>query len=217
MAAYQWFIEGNGQHHGPYSSADIKRLADTGKINPAHRIWRDGLPAWVEAATLEGLFAGVTAIATVQPPPLPSRSVPPPLPRLKKPSNRFPTWLVWVGTPVVVVVMVVLFLSQGLGQSLPKRIQGLLVQETSWGAMSKSNWRIVSWRYINDSYIVVKWEYEMPPPYGVPGDWTQVANIFHFENDRWENGWSTAKKDQKVWDEFQRDITGWVGKMHSEN
>lgn len=83
--------------------------------------------------------------------------------------------------------------------------------------MSRSNWRIVSWRYFGDSYIFVKWEYEMPPPYGVPGDWTQVGSVFHFKNDRWENGWSDANSDPKISAEFQKEWKDWVGKTHSEN
>ena len=78
--AYQWYIESNGQKQGPYSSADLKRFADSGKLTYDHLVWRDGLPASVKVGTVDGLFNDVPiANQTMQLHSLPTKSVPPTL------------------------------------------------------------------------------------------------------------------------------------------
>ena len=73
--AYQWYIESDGQKQGPYSSADLKRFAESGKLTYDHLVWRQGLSAWIEAGRVDGLFS-----EKVQPPPLPNKdSLPVPI------------------------------------------------------------------------------------------------------------------------------------------
>ena len=49
------------------SDSDLKRLANTGVLNPTDLVWKDGLGDWVPASKVKGLFPDAPA----SPPPLP--------------------------------------------------------------------------------------------------------------------------------------------------
>ncbi len=57
----QWFVKGDGKNEGPFAAAQLKQLADTGRITPAHLVCQgtDGTPSekWAQAAKVKGLFA----------------------------------------------------------------------------------------------------------------------------------------------------------------
>lgn len=90
--AEQWYFAENGQQQGPVTPAQLGHLAATGRVGPATLVWRPGLPQWVPAAGLKGLFPAQAAIPP-QPPPI--RYAPPPAtpsagpyPRAAYPAQR---------------------------------------------------------------------------------------------------------------------------------
>jgi hypothetical protein len=54
--ASQWYYQRNGEKSGPYSSGQLKALADAGQIAPVDLIWKNGMAGWVPAQNLKGLF-----------------------------------------------------------------------------------------------------------------------------------------------------------------
>jgi tetratricopeptide (TPR) repeat protein len=69
-----WFYLKDGRQLGPVSGAALKVLAESGQIRPDFKIWREGLPEWVEARRVRGLFpeaaAGPTEIVVASPMPV---------------------------------------------------------------------------------------------------------------------------------------------------
>lgn len=78
----QWHYTAQGQSCGPCSIAQLRALAAEGKLHPADLVWRNGMPAWVPAASVPEL--GLTAVpakaAAPAPPeaPAPRPAGPPP-------------------------------------------------------------------------------------------------------------------------------------------
>lgn len=64
--ADEWHYSVKGMKAGPVSSAEIKRLAESGELAATDLIWKEGLPNWVAASNVKGLFP-----KTSTPPPLP--------------------------------------------------------------------------------------------------------------------------------------------------
>ena len=54
--ASQWHYRKGNQKYGPVSSGELKRLAETGAIEPDDLIMKQGMNGWVEAGTVNGLF-----------------------------------------------------------------------------------------------------------------------------------------------------------------
>src|SRR5262249_45503012 len=65
----RWFLARNKQRLGPYSSSQLKQLADAGNIIPADMILKEGRQKWVNAGSVKGLFAAA-------PPPNPAPELP---------------------------------------------------------------------------------------------------------------------------------------------
>jgi hypothetical protein len=78
----QWFYSQNNDKCGPISSDELKAMATSGRLRPDAFVWKEGLPNWIPARRVKGLFRSVGD--TVPPPlPAPSSSLdlePPPLP-----------------------------------------------------------------------------------------------------------------------------------------
>ena len=78
-----YFVGIGGQQSGPFDTAGLRELIDTGQLTRDSLVWREGMPNWVAAGTIDELsplFAGV-------PPPLPgAQPSPPPLPTAPPPS-----------------------------------------------------------------------------------------------------------------------------------
>ncbi len=71
----QWYCMVGGQRYGPISPQTLEQWAQEGRIRPSDSIWREGMPTWVPASTVEGLFV----VPPAPPPPIPPRRrVPPP-------------------------------------------------------------------------------------------------------------------------------------------
>ena len=73
--ASEWFYTVNGQQ-SPTSANDaqIKQMATAGQLQPTDMVWKDGMPNWVAANTIKGLFpasrpSGVESLA-VEPVPM---------------------------------------------------------------------------------------------------------------------------------------------------
>jgi len=61
MPEVQWYYARNDQQFGPISAAELKQLADVGKLSPDDLLWREGMDAWNTAINLRGLFSDDTA------------------------------------------------------------------------------------------------------------------------------------------------------------
>ena len=51
-----WYCEINGVKIGPMTSVDLKKMAQSGKLRPAHAVWKEGMQKSVQASTVKGLF-----------------------------------------------------------------------------------------------------------------------------------------------------------------
>jgi hypothetical protein len=63
-----WYVVG-GSRRGPLSAAGLKRLAEAGRLRPDDLVWRPGLPEWVAADKVRGLFEAAPAAAAAGPTP----------------------------------------------------------------------------------------------------------------------------------------------------
>lgn len=52
----QWFYASGGGQVGPVDTAELRRLASDGSVQPSSLVWRDGLEEWVQASKIKGLF-----------------------------------------------------------------------------------------------------------------------------------------------------------------
>jgi hypothetical protein len=75
----EWYYAKNKQQHGPVSSAGLKELAQSGELRPTDKIWKAGLPDWMPASSLDGLFPAETDV-TAAPPRKKAAPKPPPEP-----------------------------------------------------------------------------------------------------------------------------------------
>jgi hypothetical protein len=60
----QWFVARDGEQNGPLSSRELKAAADAGELAPTDWVWKEGMPKWVPASNVRGLFTGSTASLT---------------------------------------------------------------------------------------------------------------------------------------------------------
>src|SRR5437660_7803250 len=79
--ANEWHFTLNGQPaDSPVSLAELKKLADAGQLQPADKVWQEGMTGWAPAHSIKGLF--------------PASKLPPPAPPAKKDpgkkSGQFP-------------------------------------------------------------------------------------------------------------------------------
>lgn len=74
----EWYVAKDGNKLGPFSSTDLKHLAENKRLEPTDLVWTAGMSKWKEARKVVGLFLNTTR---TKQPPLPSRPppVPPPL------------------------------------------------------------------------------------------------------------------------------------------
>jgi TM2 domain-containing membrane protein YozV len=56
-----WFYSVGDTRQGPVTEAELKRLAADGKLRPDDLVWKDGMPDWVEARTVESFFPKTAA------------------------------------------------------------------------------------------------------------------------------------------------------------
>ena len=70
----QWYHVKNGQRHGPVPAERLKTLAVSGDLQRTDLVWREGMPQWVQAGTVGGLFPPAPS---APPPPATPPSLPP--------------------------------------------------------------------------------------------------------------------------------------------
>ncbi len=57
----EWYYTANGGQQGPVTAADLKKLAQAGTISKEDLVWKEGMPNWVPAKNVKGLFAPLGA------------------------------------------------------------------------------------------------------------------------------------------------------------
>jgi tetratricopeptide (TPR) repeat protein len=70
--ATAWYYAVDGVQYGPVNARELKLLADSQKLLPAHLLWKNGLKNWVKAEKFKGLF-DTPAIPQISP--LPEKGV----------------------------------------------------------------------------------------------------------------------------------------------
>jgi serine/threonine protein kinase len=55
-AVVQWYYTKSGQRHGPVIEPELKSLLAAGTVGPDDMVWRNGLPNWTTARSVEGLM-----------------------------------------------------------------------------------------------------------------------------------------------------------------
>jgi hypothetical protein len=127
MAQQRFFKLADGRDIGPLSSAELKRLADSGQIDPTTPVKQATGERWVAASRVTGLFKTAPSNADhVEPPPLPAvqRAVVPPVPVASPAEDgvrrlagiSFNRWLAVsvVGTIAIVwATLVIYFVNRG--------------------------------------------------------------------------------------------------------
>lgn len=53
-----WYYSQDGRRIGPLTTDDLKQAADDGRITETSFIWKEGLPNWIPAPRVKGLFSG---------------------------------------------------------------------------------------------------------------------------------------------------------------
>lgn len=76
--AAEWHFLKNGTQQGPVTAAQLKQLASAGSLLPSDMIWKNGLPNWVPASSVKGLFAASPQVAQAKPSPAPMQAASPP-------------------------------------------------------------------------------------------------------------------------------------------
>jgi hypothetical protein len=64
----QWYVMQGGEQSGPYSGEQMLEYATGGIIARESLVWADGMPEWVSAETIEGLFPAVSTPIQAVPP-----------------------------------------------------------------------------------------------------------------------------------------------------
>lgn len=73
-----WYIHHNGKEHGPFSAAQLKKLASSGKINEDSKVRMGVDGKWVSARKVKGLFPAreLSSIPTAKAPAVVSKPAP---------------------------------------------------------------------------------------------------------------------------------------------
>jgi len=85
-----WYVRKGIKKLGPFSNAEMRGLANSGKLVPEDMIWKDGLDGWVKASKLKGAFPARVESQKLSPPALPEvlKVSPPPIEPEPEISNQ---------------------------------------------------------------------------------------------------------------------------------
>ena len=72
----QWHYTSRGAQAGPVETAELKRMAQSGQIQPNDMVWKDGMPEWVQASRVKGLFDPAAAPEAVAMAPVGETAIP---------------------------------------------------------------------------------------------------------------------------------------------
>lgn len=98
----RWYYSIDGRRLGPVSEAELRSMAEAGTLHSSVLVWRHGMPDWISASQVKGLFSNQLA------PPL-SNDRPPPLPP-ERARQTVPVWVWWGVLPGAAAVIAVLIL-----------------------------------------------------------------------------------------------------------
>jgi hypothetical protein len=87
--ANQWYYSKNGDKRGPVTGAQLKALAEAGKLRPTDLVWKEGMPSWQPAGKVKGLFP----------------ASPPDDRAARRLQRHAPTWLILVAGGVVACML----------------------------------------------------------------------------------------------------------------
>lgn len=73
----EWYVVINGEQKGPFTKEQLHNMVGNDELKPAHLVWSAGMPDWITAKEVSGLFEN---LSTPPPPPPPIQSSPPPPP-----------------------------------------------------------------------------------------------------------------------------------------
>ncbi|WP_052639963.1 GYF domain-containing protein [Zavarzinella formosa] len=59
----EWYYTSAGQQLGPFTAADMKKFAESGKLKPDDLVWKEGMANWVAAKAVKGIFPAPAAPA----------------------------------------------------------------------------------------------------------------------------------------------------------
>jgi len=59
MAQAEWYYGIAGEQHGPVTREHLRALAEQGRLDRGHMVWREGMAHWVPARSVPGLFDDV--------------------------------------------------------------------------------------------------------------------------------------------------------------
>ena len=132
MAEVQWYYARNDQQFGPVSAAELKQLADAGRLAPDDLLWREGMDSWATAINLRGLFNNEPPANTPTDSPEPINQPLTPSPRSSAPAGmtaprrsalpsvlRTTQIILWTTCVLVVLLGMVLFTQAFLKAETP--------------------------------------------------------------------------------------------------
>jgi len=74
LMAADWHYTSDGRQLGPVPAAELKQLVANGTVGPDDLLWQIGMPSWVPARDVKGLFPSLLPNDPSVPPPVPSRT-----------------------------------------------------------------------------------------------------------------------------------------------
>lgn len=63
-----WFVMRGTVKSGPYSSSQLKAMADSGQLKPSDLVARRGMAQWAESSKVKGLFSALCPVKQAEPP-----------------------------------------------------------------------------------------------------------------------------------------------------
>lgn len=68
-----WYYSREGKQCGPVAESDLKLLIETGEVSPLDYVWKEGLPEWVKATSIEDVLSAESR--PLKPPQLPTETI----------------------------------------------------------------------------------------------------------------------------------------------
>jgi uncharacterized protein DUF4339 len=118
--ASAWYFSKHGTQLGPVSSSQLRQLVHTGQVLPTDLIWKEGMPTWVAAGSVEDLFRTTQGMA-VQPSVLPPAAFCSAQPGLVPRTRSLVNWSVIAFAGCCSVLVLALLLGGALALLGPKK------------------------------------------------------------------------------------------------
>jgi len=69
--ADEWYYTKDGHRQGPVPIKSLQQQAASGELARDELVWTEGMPDWLPADQVRGLFDGGTVLVSASPPPVP--------------------------------------------------------------------------------------------------------------------------------------------------